>query len=88
MDARLFPYHPTTVHNDTDGNITAPSGEVIPPGATVLVPGATLRDYFAAQALVGLIARIGDAPYGIDRNAVTRSAYTFADAMLKARGAA
>jgi len=49
--------------------------------------GMTLRDWFAGQALVGLLS--GPAEEGAttpDRKAVV--AYQFADAMLKARGGA
>ena len=48
-------------------------------------PGMTLRDWFAGQALVGLLS--GPAEEGAptpDRKAVV--AYQIADAMLKARG--
>lgn len=40
--------------------------------------GMTLRDYFAGQALLGLVARF-------DTNASARIAYAVADAMLKER---
>jgi hypothetical protein len=41
----------------------------------------TLRDYFAAQALAGMLARPGSVNPSVD----ARFAYTLADAMLKAR---
>lgn len=45
------------------------------------VPGMTLRDYFAGQALVALVAEPGD----LTISDVTKDAYRIADAMLAAR---
>jgi len=45
-------------------------------------PGMTLRDYFAAKALQGFLAN-NNASGTPESNAT--AAYTFADAMLKAR---
>lgn len=46
--------------------------------------GMTLRDYFAAQALAGMLAAVvGD----FDERVAAKSAYTLADAMLAARKA-
>jgi hypothetical protein len=45
--------------------------------------GMTLRDYFAGQALVGLVANPGPAPGPPERFAAV--AYEYADAMLAAR---
>ena len=53
-------------------------------GVTPYNPGMTLRDYFAAQALIGICANqdnrafIGAVPFA-------SAAYVLADAMLKAR---
>lgn len=46
-------------------------------------PGMTLRDYFAAKAMQGIVSRGGL----LDVQHVTKTAYQYADAMLKARGA-
>ncbi len=72
----------------TDGAVQAdlaPSVVPNPPAFPVMpgVPangriGMTLRDWFAGQALAGLLAR---------GPAKAELAYTYADAMLKARGA-
>lgn len=43
--------------------------------------GMTLRDYFAAKALQGIVSRGGL----LDIQHVTKTAYQYADAMLKAR---
>jgi hypothetical protein len=43
-------------------------------------PGMTLRDYFAAQALAGMLAR-----YDAGKEDMAVYAYEHADAMLKAR---
>ncbi len=51
-------------------------------------PGMSLRDYFAGQALQGLLA--ADARYGgrtDNRDALANDAYVTADAMLRARAA-
>lgn len=50
-------------------------------------PGMTLRDYFAAQALIGIISNPGaqGTPAELIPD-VARAAYMMADAMLKARG--
>jgi len=42
-----------------------------------------LRDWFAGQALAGMIPDHGD----VDRESMARHAYLYADAMLKAREA-
>ncbi len=52
-----------------------------------LTPGMTLRDYFAAQALTGLLAcyaktQTQQFPYSSD---ISERAYEVADAMLEAR---
>ena len=46
------------------------------------LPGMTLRDYFAGQALAGLLSR-NDVPLA---HIVPDNAYMIADAMLQARG--
>jgi hypothetical protein len=58
-----------------------------------LCAGMTLRDYFAAKALAGMLAYPGDESRGSDHNNstpeyVALDAYVYADAMLRARGAA
>jgi hypothetical protein len=51
-------------------------------------PGMTLRDYFAGQALAGLLADVPKTMYGTGwmRNVAVAS-YEIADAALAARGA-
>jgi len=50
--------------------------------------GMTLRDYFAAQAMQGLMSRVwGDMPTEELFNIWATSSYALADAMLKAREA-
>lgn len=60
---------------------TAPNGEITAPWDGWGWGGMTLRDYFAAQALQGLLA--GGAATSTLFTAVR--AYKFADAMLEAR---
>lgn len=50
-------------------------------GTVVFCPGMTLRDYFAAQALSGILARQGYAEI-----IAAKISYDFADAMLECRG--
>ena len=53
--------------------------------------GMTLRDYFAAKAMQGFIAYMGceaevtDRLGGPNNEVIARNAYSYADAMLKAR---
>ena len=49
--------------------------------------GMSLRDYFAAKAMQGLLAASGDGNTNVeyDVDAVVRSAFAMADAMLEAR---
>lgn len=54
---------------------------------TAVSQGATLRDYFAAQALAGIVQCTGYATKKACLDAA-ESAYEMADAMLKAREAA
>jgi hypothetical protein len=57
----------------------------VPLGFYLYQDGMTLRDYFAGQALVGLLA--GRKPDAMFTNEdATKSAYYMADAMLEARG--
>ena len=49
---------------------------------TYSVGGMTLRDWFASQALVGLLA---SRPHDCDENGLSNDAYLHADAMLRAR---
>jgi hypothetical protein len=48
--------------------------------------GMTLRDYFAAQAMQGLLARIGNDKMNV-HDVLAQRTYQIADAMLKAREA-
>ena len=45
--------------------------------------GISARDYFAAKALAGMVAKYGS---DFEADSFARDAYEFADAMLKARG--
>jgi len=49
------------------------------------IPGMSLRDYFAAQALQGMLAN-DNMDRSVTRKFTSVSAYRFADAMMKARG--
>lgn len=51
---------------------------IIGPDGMILSAGMTLRDWFAGQALIGLIARSGV-------TGATDNAYKYADAMLARR---
>ena len=47
--------------------------------------GMTLRDYFAGQALVGMLQNYTTQKFGLGEQTCARGAYEFADAMLAAR---
>lgn len=47
--------------------------------------GMTLRDYFAGQALVGMLQNYTTQKFGVGEQTCARGAYEFADAMLAAR---
>lgn len=47
--------------------------------------GMTLRDYFAAKAMLGVLAQSGGTAIGTDPRFASEYAYAMADAMLKAR---
>jgi len=51
-------------------------------GAACLQGGLSLRDYVAAQAVIGLSSRSKE----IDSQGVAQKAYAIADAMIKERG--
>ena len=48
--------------------------------------GMTLRDYFAAKAMQGLLARIGNDKMNV-HDVLAQRTYQIADAMMKAREA-
>ena len=49
--------------------------------------GMSLRDYFAGQALVGMMANYTTAKFGCTEQQVAIGAYAYADAMLAAKTA-
>lgn len=55
---------------------------VEPPTTCNLNPGMTLRDWFAGQALQGLLA---SGPHDINPREYAQDSYEYADAMLAAR---
>jgi hypothetical protein len=76
------PAFPTEWTNTGDQNRTAPNGVVVAPGETVQLHGMSLRDWFAGQAMQGLIA---DTEYPLDHDGLAKAAYDIAGAMLEAR---
>lgn len=56
-------------------------------GVTTCDSGMTLRDYFAGQALVGILSSKNGGWFGEAKDQVfqTRAAYAYADSMLAAR---
>ena len=47
--------------------------------------GMTLRDYFAGQALAGMLINYTTQKFGVGEQTCAKGAYQFADAMLAAR---
>lgn len=47
--------------------------------------GMSLRDYFAAQALAGMLQNYTTQKFGVGEQTCAQGAYEFADAMLAAR---
>ncbi len=64
-----------------DGGAAFPSVCLNDPGHPASVPGMSMRDWFAGQALQGLISAKG---YH-ERSVAATDAYNLADAMLAAR---
>ncbi len=54
-------------------------------GMPVWSEGMTLRDYFAAQALQGVVAALGTDQFAMRPFEAAETAYLFADCMLAAR---
>jgi hypothetical protein len=48
-------------------------------------PGMTLRDWFAGQALAGMLINYTTQKFGVGEQTCAKGAYEFADAMLAAR---
>ena len=70
-----------------DGGPAFPCGTFGVTAAKTEIPyymGMSLRDWFAGQALIGLV-QVYDKSCHYDRTPITASAYELADAMLKAR---
>lgn len=75
---------------DNDGGPAFPGGELRFDDADCTTPyyaGMSLRDWFAGQALAGMMASNDAVPVGTldPRGLLASSAYAMADAMLKAR---
>jgi len=64
-------------------NETQTGGQAFPGGTAFSSPGMTLRDWFAGQALAGLIA--ADTNLASTAESLADFAYDQADAMLAAR---
>ncbi len=54
--------------------------------APLLLAGMTLRDYYAGQALQGVLALMTDEEYMLCEVYIAERSYIYADAMIKARG--
>jgi hypothetical protein len=67
--------------NANDGGPAFPVQALASPGSEVAW-GMSLRDWFAGQALVGMLAC---PDVSGDRESIAKSAYTYADTMLRAR---
>ena len=83
------PAFPGITVNDSDVNLLDPFGTLLPPNGQATYSGMTLRDYFAAEAMKGLLSRklTEDAHGRAFVEWASEFAYEQADEMLKARGA-
>lgn len=72
-----------------DGGPAFPHFKIDKEGVIELCPqgGMTLRDYFAGQALAGILMNHTTAKFGLTEISVACYAYKFADAMLAAKEA-
>ena len=52
---------------------------------TIPTNGMTLRDYFAGQALAGMLINYTTQKFGVGEETCAKGAYLFADAMLATR---
>lgn len=68
---------------DTHGGFAFPQSHSDVAYSDYIGGGMTLRDYFAGQALIGLLA--SGEEHNDDTSSVTAASYRMADAMLKAR---
>jgi hypothetical protein len=73
------------------GGPAFPVPEVLTAGGQIKTAdgaGMTLRDYFAAQALIGLLSKpaTGNAVMQNPQQRLAEHAYSYADAMIAARG--
>ena len=60
--------------------------EFLTSGVVQYHPGMTLRDWFASQAIAGVMGYLGDSPT-LHPDVVADASYCLADAMIRARDA-
>jgi hypothetical protein len=66
--------------------MSAPTNDGGPAFPVIYVSeGMTLRDYFAGQALAGMLINYTTQKFGVGEQTCAKGAYEFADAMLAAR---
>lgn len=78
-----FPGETRTRAIKADGDFMTVSSEVL----VAYHPGMSLRDWFAGQALAGMVVNTQLVTQGAILDTISASAYRIADAMLKAREA-
>lgn len=80
------PAFPVTLHNNTDEAFLGWEDEELKPGVMANYKGLSVRDWFAGQALTGiLMIAEGKKDKVFSREEAATIAYAMADAMLKAR---
>jgi hypothetical protein len=72
-----------------DGGPAFPVPDTYHPGGQVEygATGMSLRDWFAGQALAGILMNYTTEKYGFSEQTVATYAYRYADVMIEARGA-
>lgn len=77
------PAFPSAFHNDHDRNVISPDGEPVAPNSIRMMPGMTLRQAYAAHAMQGYLASIGEhTEPGEVASTIAADCWKLADALI------